>query len=74
MPSSDSGMLTRTRTASKGAIQNIYKRKHGNEDKHIQIYDSLTSQDFGDMIKEFGAENVMDYIQTMEGRRLRGRK
>lgn len=67
-------MMGRVRTATKGAIHNIRRRKYGKVDKQVQVYNSLTSKDFETMINKFGADNVMDYIQTMEGKRLRGRK
>jgi hypothetical protein len=67
-------MLNRIRTATKGAIGNIQKRKYGNVDNQLQVYNSLTPKDFGTMMTKFGADNVMDYIKTMEGKRLRGRR
>ena len=42
-------------------------------DDEVRLYNSLTKNDFVAIAKEYGADNVSDYIQEMEKKRMKGR-
>ena len=40
-------------------------------DPDVQLYNTLTKDDFVGISNEYGAEQTLDYINTMERKRLR---
>lgn len=42
-------------------------------DEDVELYEALKPEDFDGLTKEFGIDNVSDYITEMEKRRAKGR-
>lgn len=40
------------------------------QDKDLELYNSLEEQDFDDMRKRFGFEKTSEYIKVMEAKRM----
>jgi hypothetical protein len=51
-------------------IQDVYQIER---DRNIQIYNKLKPQDFEVLEQRFGPDQTMNYIRTMEARRMRQR-
>lgn len=57
--------------AVSGAFQNFDKAMGNSPDEDVRLYESLSQNDFVNIAKEYGADGVADYIQTMETRRMK---
>jgi len=57
---------------SKGAAR--WDKSFGNPQSGspLETYNQLKPEDFNRMTQDFGANNVINYIQTMEHQRLKG--
>jgi hypothetical protein len=67
-------MFGRIREASKSAFQRMGNlHSSDNVDPDIQLYDTLTGQDFSMIMNKYGEEETMRYIREMERKRLQGR-
>ena len=61
----------RLQQAVSGAFKNMDKAMGNPVDDDVRLYESLGEEDFVFIAKEYGADNVADYIQTMETKRMK---
>jgi len=54
------------------AFDRTLKRSGLGGDKDVKTYEGLTVEDFGDLSKMYGQDNVLQYIQDVEKKRLIG--
>jgi len=64
--------IQRTISAVDKAFQHTTKRFGLGTDKDLNLYQTLTMDDFQDLTRDFGETNVLQYIQEMEKRKLQG--
>jgi len=67
-------MFNRINKAAPSAIQNVSKAVGGELDKDLALYRSLNENDFAKLSQMYGQENVIEYIETMERKRIKGGK
>jgi len=41
------------------------------QDEDLELYSTLKEEDFSKLVKQYGNDEVMKYIKTMEARRLK---
>lgn len=54
-----------------GAFANFDKAMGNPADPDVKLYETLGENDFAFIAKEYGADAVADYIQTMETKRMK---
>lgn len=64
------GVFNRMQSATQKAFDRVGKTADIPIDPDLKIYQSLQPKDFDAMTQRYGADNVMQYIKQMEGRRL----
>lgn len=63
------------RSATKTALDKVGKISGVENDANMRIYQSLQPDDFNAIMKKFGVDETMKYIQAMESKRMiNGRK
>lgn len=58
------------KSAVTGAVNQGRKLLGVSTNADIRVYNKLTEADFADLAVKFGPEATMDYIKTMEAKRL----
>lgn len=65
-------MFDRLQAQATRAFDNISNAVGGNSDPDLDLYNTLTEDDFPKLIRRYGDDNVLEYIQLMEKKRLKG--
>lgn len=60
--------------AAKTVFDRVAKSANRETDPDLMVYDSLKSEDFDGILKEYGVENTLSYVRSMEFKRLTKRK
>jgi len=55
-----------------GAMKGWDKVLSGNVDTDLALYNTLSTDDMKGIMKEYGLDNTLTYIKTMESKRMRG--
>lgn len=66
-----SGMMEQ---AVGSALKSVRESVGDETDPDLNVYERLSDEDFEWMVKEYGRDEVMRYIETMENKRLMRRQ
>jgi hypothetical protein len=68
-------IFTIMNNATQKAFARVGKVTHQETDPDLRLYNELKPQDFTELMKDYGEDNVIEYIKAMEFKRLhRGRR
>jgi hypothetical protein len=67
-------LFDKLNTATRSAFDRVGNVTGGENDPDLSIYSTLAPQDFTNLMKEYGEEDVLNYIRTMESKKVMGRK
>lgn len=54
------------------AFNNVTKAVRPDADEDVDFYDTLDESDLLNISKKYGPDNLVDYIESMEKRKLKG--
>jgi len=59
------------RAAASQGFDQLTSLNKKNVDEDLELYGTLTEKDFSNLVRQYGNDDVMKYIKTMEARRLK---
>lgn len=65
-------MFDRMNKVTPRAFNTLDRAMGRQTDDDLRLYESLSPEDFNAISRQYGADNTLEYIQTMEQRRLKG--
>jgi len=65
-------MFDKISKVAPNAFNTLDKAMGRQTDGDLRLYESLSPEDFNAISRQYGADNTLEYIQTMEQRRLKG--
>jgi hypothetical protein len=63
-------MFDKMTNATRSAFDRAGSVTGGENDPDLSLYQSLAPQDFTALMKEYGEEDILRYIRTMESKKL----
>ncbi len=65
-------MVDEVKAAAREAVQEMRGYLGQPADPDLRLYQKLQPADFQAILQQYGPENLAQYVQTMEARRLKG--
>jgi len=70
MPNISDKIFKTMERATRSAFDRVGQVSGSESDPDLSLYQSLVPQDFAKLMEDYGENEVLDYIKTMEGRRV----
>lgn len=67
-------LFSKVEKATRTAFDRVGTVTGTENDPDLSLYQTLAPNDFTELMKEYGEENILSYIKTMESRRAMGGK
>lgn len=65
-------LTNKLRQAAHTALNNVAQVSQRENDPSLRIYQSLQPEDFNAIVKQYGMNNTVQYIQAMETKKMMG--
>ena len=65
-------VIDRLQTNFKKGMDNSMRRLGIETDQDISLYNSLKEEDLRELVGEYGIDNMLEYIHTMEAQKMKG--